>query len=124
MSVTGDADNPPTPEEIDIGKTIKHVRKRVLDWSQSRLGLEMQIVADRIGTGYALTDSRKTQISRWENGKIEPEEFNKRLLCACLGLPPEALGLPPDTPPLRPRRTHTSFDTTTDSGDGSSSSLG
>jgi transcriptional regulator with XRE-family HTH domain len=64
-------------------------------WSHQQLAQHMRIVAvDHDGT--ASLDSLKIMISKWENDRLVPGEYNRRLLAETLGVPVEDLGLTVD----------------------------
>jgi transcriptional regulator with XRE-family HTH domain len=53
-------------------------------WSQSRLARELTREAARQGIHLPRVNTLVTEISRWENGKHEPDEVYRRLLGAVL----------------------------------------
>src|SRR4051794_7600340 len=70
--------------------------RRERGWSQTALARRLQIAAQRAGTPVASLESLKTQISRWENGKVQPDALYRSLLRGLTGLSDEALEFLPD----------------------------
>lgn len=67
-------------------------------WSQARLIRELQATAKRDGTTLPGADSLRGQVSRWENGHVQPEADYRRLLRLVYGLDDAGLGLTADAP--------------------------
>jgi transcriptional regulator with XRE-family HTH domain len=61
-------------------------------WSQRKLYAELERQARLEGSQIASWASMKTRISKWENGHVVPDEFNRRLLAAVFGVDEDALG--------------------------------
>ncbi|MBG0567546.1 helix-turn-helix domain-containing protein [Actinoplanes aureus] len=79
---------------LSFGRRLRRERMR-RRWTQLRLAQRMrQIAVNRGGT--AELRSLTVMISKWENGLKEPNEYNRHLLAAALGIPVADLGLPED----------------------------
>jgi hypothetical protein len=76
-------------------RVLRRARRR-RGWSQPRLATEMHRVARACQRVLPGVDSLKTMISRWENGHRVPDTYNREVVCAALGIPVSALGLPDD----------------------------
>lgn len=75
---------PPT-----TGAAIRQAR-RANGWSQDFLA--RRIAEERQAAGETVDrQSIKTQLSRWENGHVEPERFTRQVLAAVFRIPVEAL---------------------------------
>ena len=61
-------------------------------WSQARLVHELRRCAAPSGIGLPGDSSLKAQISRWENGRVEPDATYRRLLREIYGLDDAELG--------------------------------
>lgn len=68
-------------------------------WSQMRLISELQTAAARRGARLPDTAVLKTQISRWENGRREPDAFYRSLLQDTFDLTAPELGFPTSPEP-------------------------
>lgn len=68
-------------------------------WSQMRLISELQTAATRRGAALPATSVLKTQISRWENGRREPDAFYRSLLQDTFDLTAPELGFPTSPEP-------------------------
>jgi len=70
-------------------------------WSQARLIRELQTTAKRDGFVLPAAESLRGQVSRWENGHVQPDEEYRRLLRLIYGLDDTGLGLSaaPSRPP-------------------------
>ena len=89
-------DRAPRPQHSAV---LRRARK-ALGWSQLMLVVKLEDAYRKYGQHPPTRDSLKVYVSRWENGHLEPSEFNRRLLCEVLGLNLVQLGLPidPDYP--------------------------
>lgn len=84
----------PSPGPSTTGAALRQAR-RAKGWSQDFLARR---IADERQTAGETVDhqSIKTQLSRWENGHVEPDRFTRQVLAAALRIPVEALfGLEP-----------------------------
>jgi transcriptional regulator with XRE-family HTH domain len=79
-------------------------RRKARGWSQSRLARELTREAARQGIHLPRVDTLVTEISRWENGKHEPDEVYRRLLCAVLEATESELDLIDLPTPVKRRR--------------------
>lgn len=70
-------------------KTVRQAR----GWSQARLMLELERVGQARGTPVPGRASLKTQVSRWENGHVVPDELYAALLAEVYDTTPADLGL-------------------------------
>lgn len=64
-------------------------------WSQLQLAHRMREVG-AAHRGAATIDSLLIMLSKWENGRKRPNQYNLHLLAASLEVPVVALGLPVD----------------------------
>jgi transcriptional regulator with XRE-family HTH domain len=64
-------------------------------WSQTALAMKLRQRGQQLGTPVGSTESLKTQISRWENGKVAPGDFHRQLLREVLNVSDEGLGFAP-----------------------------
>ena len=76
---------------------MKHVRKRVLNWSASVALRRLTALARARGVAVASEASLKTNLSRWENGRPVAEVHYRKLFCELYGRTPAELGFPEDT---------------------------
>lgn len=90
-----------SPGPSTTGAAIRQAR-RAKGWSQDFLA--RRIADERQAAGEAVDQqSIKTQLSRWENGHVEPERFTRQLLAAVFSIPIEALfGIQPAADLPRP----------------------
>jgi transcriptional regulator with XRE-family HTH domain len=79
------------PMAWTFGEWLRHLRRR-RGWSQGDLARNMVAVAAGFG-GTAGLESLKPMISKWENDKYEPDQYNRRLLAETLGVDVAELGL-------------------------------
>ena len=79
------------PVGWSIGEWLRYLRRR-RGWSQGDLARNMVAVAADFG-GTAELRSLKPMISKWENNKIEPDQYNRHLLAETLGVDVAELGL-------------------------------
>jgi transcriptional regulator with XRE-family HTH domain len=70
---------------------LQAARKRQ-GWGQQRLITELGRAAKRRGVMLPGRDSLKAQISRWENGRVQPSELYRALLCEVYQLADDDLG--------------------------------
>lgn len=61
-------------------------------WSQARLIGELRSVASRHGVALPGAESLRGQLSRWENGHVQPDDEYRRLLRLVYGLDDDGLG--------------------------------
>ncbi|MDQ2706411.1 MAG: hypothetical protein M3Z25_01660 [Actinomycetota bacterium] len=73
-----------------------------LGWSQGQAAAELAALATQRGINVAAPSSLKTQLSRWENQHVIPEETYRILLCELYGRTDEELGLVPQAPADEP----------------------
>ena len=78
-----------------VGQVIRRAR-RTWQWPQSRLIYEMRLIARQRGIRLPCDESLKSMVSRWENDRQVPDEFNRSLLCAALQIPTSAIDHEPD----------------------------
>lgn len=71
---------------------LKAVR-RSRGWSQLRLITELERAGAARGIALSSRASLKTQVSRWENGHVIPDDFYAALLAEVYGSTPDDLGL-------------------------------
>lgn len=71
---------------------LKAVRQ-ARGWSQMRLVAELERVSTARAIQPPTRASLKTQVSRWENGHIEPDDLHSSLLAEIYGTTPADLGL-------------------------------
>ena len=74
--------------------TALQAARMALGWKQSRAIAAVIAQATRDGVGIAAPASLKTMLSRWENGKGQPDVVYQRLLCAIYARDPDELGFP------------------------------
>src|SRR6266536_6703290 len=79
-------------------------RRKARGWSQSRLARELTREAARQGIHLLRVDTLVTEISRWENGKHEPDDVYRRLLCVVLEATESELALIDLPTPVKRRR--------------------
>ena len=78
-----------------IGRLIRRTRwKR--HWSLTQLAQQMRYEASRHGEVAPAEDSLRQMISRWENDRRVPDEYNRHLLAAALGVEVSDLGMTED----------------------------
>lgn len=65
-------------------------------WSSADLRAELALAAEHLGVKLASDASLRVLISRWENGRAEPEPVNRMLLQEVFGLDAAALGFAQD----------------------------
>ena len=73
-----------------VGQVIRRAR-RTWQWPQSRLIYEMRLIARQRGKRLPCDESLKAMVSRWENDRQVPDEFNRSLLCEALQIPTSAI---------------------------------
>ena len=90
-----------SPGPSTTGAAIRQAR-RAKGWSQDFLA--RRIADERQAAGESVDQqSIKTQLSRWENGHVEPDRFTRQLLAAVFSTPVEALfGIQPAADLPRP----------------------
>jgi hypothetical protein len=76
-----------------LGCLLRRAR-RTRQWSQPRLIHEMRRVAGVEGKRLPCNESLKAMISRWENDRQVPDDFNRAVLCAALRIPLAAVDPP------------------------------
>jgi transcriptional regulator with XRE-family HTH domain len=76
----------------EVGGDMSTLRDARADrgWSQTRLAAE--VLARASASGSMTRTSLKTAISRWENGHVQPDAYNRGLLRGIFGLTDEELG--------------------------------
>jgi transcriptional regulator with XRE-family HTH domain len=79
-------------------------RRKARGWSQSRLARELAREAARQGIHLPRVETLVTEISRWENGKHEPDEVYRRLLSGVLEATESELDLIDLPTPVKRRR--------------------
>ena len=72
--------------------TALQAARRALGWKQSRAITALTAQARHDGVGVAAPASLKTMLSRWENGKGQPDLVYQRLLCSIYARDPDELG--------------------------------
>jgi transcriptional regulator with XRE-family HTH domain len=82
--------NPVTP-----GARIKKMRRQK-KWTQERLAKQLELEAREVHYVPPKTASFESMVSRWERDLQVPEEINRRLLAAALGVEVSDLGLTED----------------------------
>jgi transcriptional regulator with XRE-family HTH domain len=87
--MTGD---PQRAQQLPTWALIRQARRR-RGWSQGRLAQVMLEVGRAHNRAPANATSLKTMLSRWENGKRLPDQFNRRLLSLALRVDPSELRL-------------------------------
>ncbi|WP_461021550.1 helix-turn-helix domain-containing protein [Thalassiella azotivora] len=68
-------------------------------WSQTAFARRLQLLAETSGTPIAGLPSLKTQLSRWENGRVQPDPMYRRLIRELTGLTDDALGFTTESAP-------------------------
>ena len=94
-AVPGSPQDGMAEREKTPGERIRRARK-ARQWSQQQLAQQMRLHAGKRGDPAPAVSSIKPMISRWEHGKAEPNEYNRRLLAAVLEVSVEHLGLTED----------------------------
>ena len=94
MPSLSSARNEPEQPEMTTGRRLRRARLR-RRWSQQQLVMQMHLVAAGRG-GTASNEALKIMVSKWENDRVIPGEFNRRLLAASLGIRVVDLGLSED----------------------------
>ena len=81
-------------ENFTFGRRLRRARlaKR---WSQLQLAYRMREVGNR-NRGSATIESLLIMLSKWENDRKRPNQYNLHLLAESLDIPVAALGLPVD----------------------------
>ncbi|SFW63155.1 hypothetical protein SAMN04489730_2219 [Amycolatopsis australiensis] len=74
--------------------------RNALGWSQEKLARAINARAPAHGLSERPIASRKTEISRWENGHITPEPAMRAVLREIYGRTDDELGFPPDQPAI------------------------
>lgn len=84
---------PPDPPawDADTGARVRQIRL-ARGWSQRRLIYAMRMAARREHRELPADESMISMVSRWENGRRIPDEYNRRLLCDALEVSPGDLG--------------------------------
>ncbi len=80
---------------MTVGERIRHYRK-LKGWSHLQMGVQMELVARGHGGTAATREGLRSELSKWENGRVKPEQHNRRLLAETLGVTVEDLGLTQD----------------------------
>jgi transcriptional regulator with XRE-family HTH domain len=93
MSSSTPLGNEPVEPNVKPGVVLRGARE-LRRWSQTQLILELQRVAEAKRLSLPTAESLKAMISRWENGHLVPDEYNRELLCLALGISLSDLGLP------------------------------
>lgn len=88
-SVSGDAHR-----VLSVGRRLRRARM-ARRWSQVHFAQRMRDVAEAHGKTATLP-SLKIMISKWENGAMLPNEYNRHLLAATLQVSVADLGLSED----------------------------
>jgi transcriptional regulator with XRE-family HTH domain len=71
-----------------VGQRLRQIRHN-RGWSQHRLIYAMrQVARQQRGQELPSDESLKAMVSRWENSRRRPSEFNLRLLCSALSVSP------------------------------------
>lgn len=73
-------------------KAARHAR----GWSQLRVLTQLEALGRQRGVAMPTRASLKTELSRWENGHVQPHEPYRSLLVELYATPPDDLGLPDD----------------------------
>jgi tetratricopeptide (TPR) repeat protein len=77
-----------------------HAARNARGWGQERLAREINARAPAHGLSERPVASRKTEISRWENGHITPDPPMRAVLREIYGRTDDELGFPPDLPAI------------------------
>jgi transcriptional regulator with XRE-family HTH domain len=93
MSSFSSLGNEPVEPNVRPGVVLRGARE-LRRWSQTQLIRELQHVAEAKRLSLPTVESLKAMISRWENGHLVPDEYNRELLCLTLGISVSDLGLP------------------------------
>ena len=94
------ADRSGLPSEADVaamtvGQRIRHYRK-LRGWNQPQLMVRMAKVAEGHGGTATTHDGLRSELSKWENDRVKPDQHNRRLLAETLGVTVADLGLDQD----------------------------
>jgi transcriptional regulator with XRE-family HTH domain len=79
-------------QEAGVAETRLRAARQQRGWSQSRLIHELDRQARADGVSVPGRDSLRCMISRWENGRIKPDEVYRTLLSQLYGLSETDLG--------------------------------
>jgi transcriptional regulator with XRE-family HTH domain len=82
---------------LDVMHEVNGLRaaRTAAGWSQARLVAAMRASAGRFGIALPGDDSLKTNIKRWENGRVTPGLPYRRLFQFIYGMTADQLGFPP-----------------------------
>src|SRR3954468_17032359 len=94
MDPAGPVSGDESAEHFTFGRRLRRARL-AKQWSQLQLVYRMREVA-KSHHGTARVDSLMIMMSKWENDRKRPNQYNLHLLAASLDIPVEALGLPVD----------------------------
>lgn len=75
--------------------TVLKQAREALGWSQARVMAELRRKASRKGLQLPGADTLKRQLSRWENGQVEPGELYRELFCELYARSSAELGFSP-----------------------------
>jgi len=78
---------------VTTGSGALRAARLNLGWSQARVAEALAALAAERGISVAAPASLKTQLSRWENHHVAPEDHYRVLLCELYGSSSEELGL-------------------------------
>lgn len=81
-------------ENYPFGRRLRRFRMR-RRWSHLTLATRMALVGTQ-HDGSANVESLCTMISKWENGRMVPNDYNAHLLAAALSVEVKELGIDPD----------------------------
>jgi transcriptional regulator with XRE-family HTH domain len=73
--------------------TLLRDARRARGWSQAQLMHALRRQAAEEGLAVPSAESLRIMVSRWENGRIQPDETYRRYLCAAYGTDATSLGL-------------------------------
>ena len=94
MPSLSSARNEPEQPQLTTGRRIRRARMR-RRWSQRKLVITMRETAAKRG-GTASVPALMIMLSKWENDRVVPSEFNRRLLAESLEIEVADLGLTED----------------------------
>jgi transcriptional regulator with XRE-family HTH domain len=84
-----------TDDPLPFGRLLRRIRKRK---GMAQFALAARMVAIGVAhDGSASVESLVIMISKWENGKMEPDQYNRHLLAAALEVSVTDLGLEADS---------------------------
>jgi tetratricopeptide (TPR) repeat protein len=91
--------SPPEGRRLPPMTTPLQAARRACGWSQVRAVSELLRLARWKGVHVASAASLKTQLSRWENGQVTPDDHYQALLCEIYKSIPAQLGFGIQEPP-------------------------